>query len=136
MRSVFLDASYLLAVELANDQNHAVAVEHWNSVEAAGLPELVTTTDIFSEAVTYLNSRRLHAKAVEVGEDLLHSRSVRLIHVDEELFQKAWRFLIQHQDKTYSLADCASFVLMRELGLLTAFSFDHHFRQAGFDVEP
>jgi predicted nucleic acid-binding protein len=136
MKSVFLDASYLLAVEVANDQNRRPATEHWNRVDAAGLPKLVTTTYVFSEVVTYLNSRGLHSKAVEVGEDLLESPHVRLVHVGDELFQAAWSFLIQHHDKRYSLTDCASFILMRELGIQTAFSFDHHFRQAGFDVEP
>ena len=136
MKSVFLDASYLLAVEVANDKNHRPANEHWDRVDAAGLPELVTTTYVFSEVVTYPNSRGLHAKAVEVGEDLLLSPNVRLVHVDDELFEKAWQFLVQHRDKQYSLADCASFVLMRELDIQTAFSFDHHFQQAGFNVEP
>jgi predicted nucleic acid-binding protein len=136
MKTVFLDASYLLALEVANDQNHAIAHEHWNRVETAGLPALVTTTYIFSEVVTYLNSRGLHEKAVEVGEDLLASPIVRLIHVDEDLLEKGWRFLVQHQDKTYSLADCISFVLMQQLGIQTAFAFDNHFQQAGFDVEP
>jgi uncharacterized protein len=136
MKSVFLDASYLLAVEVANDQNHGFALEHWNRVDATGLPKLVTTTYVFSEVVTYLNSRALHAKAVEIGEDLLDSSNVRLVHVDDELFEKAWQMLVQQRDKRYSLADCASFVLMRELGLTTAFSFDHHFRQAGFSIEP
>jgi uncharacterized protein len=136
MKALFLDSSYLLALEIANDQNHPSAVEHWNRMDAAGLPELVTTTYVFSEVVTYLNSRALHDKAVDVGTDLLESLKVRMIHVDEELFDRAWSSFVHHRDKRYSLTDCASFVLMRELGISAALAFDRHFRQAGFDTEP
>jgi hypothetical protein len=38
----------------------------------------------------------------------------------------------QHQDKDWSLCDCMSFVLMRERGLDSALTVDHHFVQAGF----
>ena len=31
MSHFFLDTSYLLALELLDDQNHAVAIEHWRS---------------------------------------------------------------------------------------------------------
>jgi hypothetical protein len=35
---------------------------------------------------------------------------------------------------TRSFVDCASFVLMRELGLADALAADRHFEQAGFNI--
>jgi uncharacterized protein len=136
MAAVFLDTGYLLALQIANDQYHVAAREHWSRVSADGMPEFVTTTFVFGEAVTYLNSRNLYTKAVELGNDLLQSPNIDLIHVEAEVFGAAWQLLIQQSDKRYSLTDCASFVLMRRLGISTAFTFDHHFRQAGFQTEP
>ena len=133
--TVFLDTSYLLALELANDQNHAPAQAHWRSV-AQQLPLLVTTTYVFDETVTFFNSRGYHAKAVQIGNNLLHSPSLQLIHVDEALFYEGWQFFERHQDKQYSLTDCISFVVMRQLGLDTVYTFDHHFTQAGFTQVP
>ncbi len=42
----------------------------------------------------------------------------------------------KHQDKRYSLTDCISFVVMKQKGLKTAMTFDKHFAQAGFIIEP
>lgn len=137
MNLVFLDTSYVLAVQLANDQDHARASEHWRRIEALDSPPtLVTTTDVFNEIVTFLKKRRQHDLACAIGNYLLTSTVVRLTHVDEDLFEKGWTLLQQQSDKTYSLTDCISFVLMQQLGIHTAYTFDHHFRQAGFDVEP
>jgi hypothetical protein len=73
---------------------------------------------------------------VEIGKLLLESPSVKLIHIDEPLFYKAWSYFIQHSDKSYSLTDCASFVVMKRLRIRTALTFDHHFVQAGFEKKP
>ena len=125
----------MLALELANDQYHAVAKRHWMRVIAT-LPSLITTSYVFDEVATYFNRIGHHAKAVTVGDMLLHSPSVRLIHVDEALFYDGWAYFQQYQDKSYSLTDCVSFVVMKRFGLTTAYTFDRHFVQAGFVVEP
>lgn len=37
-------------------------------------------------------------------------------------------------DKEWSLTDCVSFNIMRERGLTSALTYDHHFEQAGFEA--
>ena len=133
--AVFLDTSYLLALEPANDQNHAAALAHWHSM-AERLPPLVTTTYVFDETVTFFNSRGYHAKAVQVGSHLLHSPSLQLVHINEALFYAGWQFFERHQDKQYSLTDCISFIVMQQLGIRMAYTFDQHFTQAGFTQAP
>lgn len=83
-----------------------------------------------------LCARGLHDLAVRIGEDLLNSPTIRLVHVDEQLFLEAWDYFVQHHDQAYSLTDCVSFILMTRLGLRSALTFDHHFTQAGFDRLP
>lgn len=135
MSRVFLDTSYLLALELAKDQNHPAAKQHWEDIIQSP-PSFVTTSYVFDEVVTYFNSRGHHAKAVQVGNNLLVSASVELVHVDEALFYEGWQYFQQHQDKDYSLTDCISFIVMKRLSASTAFTFDRDFVQAGFDSEP
>jgi predicted nucleic acid-binding protein len=131
MRRVFLDTGYLIALEAADDQYHAAATEHWHSLRESR-PRLITTSYVFDEVVTYFNSRGLHAKALEIGQRLIDSPSVRLIHVDEALFQAGWDYLRKRSDKLYSLTDCTSFVVMQRERLRVALAFDSHFKQAGF----
>jgi len=40
--------------------------------------------------------------------------------------------LIAREDKTYSLCDAVSFVLMRQRGMTDALTTDRHFEQEGF----
>ena len=71
-----------------------------------------------------------------VGDALLGSREIECVVVDERLFLEGWQLLRGHADKRWSLTDCISFVVMRELELTVAYGFDEHFVQAGFKLEP
>ena len=48
MNAIFVDTSYILALEVANDQNHSVAKDHWERVSPA-LPTLVITSYVFDQ---------------------------------------------------------------------------------------
>ena len=97
---------------------------------------MVTTIYVISEIVTFFNSRSRYAKAIEIGNRLLNSRSVQVIHIDKGLFDKGWQYFQQHTDKTYSMTDCISFIVMKEQECESALSFDKHFTQAGFNLLP
>ena len=135
MTPLFLDTSYLIAVESTDDQYHKPASAHWRSLLKSPR-RLVTSSYVLVEVVTLLNNRRSHSKAVELGNNLLSSRLFNVVHVNEELFYEAWRYFQKYKDKKYSLADCVSFVLMKKLGIEEALTFDKHFTQAGFKKLP
>lgn len=97
---------------------------------------LITSTWIFDEVVTFFNSRNKHGKAVEIGNRLLQSSFVTMIPVDSILFRKGWEVFQQYDDKSFSLTDCISFVIMREREISEALTFDRHFTQAGFQRLP
>lgn len=135
METLFLDAGYIIALEAADDQHHRAAFSHWRKL-LKKLPPIVTTTYVFDEVITYFSSRNRHAKAVEIGRNLLESDLIELTQVDEKLFLEGWSYFQKHQDKTYSLTDCISFCVMSERRILTALTFDKHFTQAGFQTLP
>jgi uncharacterized protein len=128
---VFLDSGFLIALESSDDQHHSRAAAHWREL-ARAVPTLVTTSFVLDEVITFFNNRGRHAKAVEIGRRVLGSPTVRLIHVDEDLFRAGFDFLARHTDKRFSLTDCTSFVVMHRMGIHEALAFDAHFEQAGF----
>lgn len=131
MNLLFLDTNYVIALEVSDDQHHRDAQEHWTKLLELPL-SLVTTSYVLDEVVTFLNSRRHHSKAVRIGNNLLTGSLIQLIHVDKDLFYEGWQYFEQHADKTFSLTDCISFVLMKRLEITEALTFDRHFGQAGF----
>lgn len=131
-----MDTGYFLALEIRTDENHERALRHWRGCREEGLPDLISTTYIFDETVTYLNARGLHTSALRIGNRLTESPSVDLVHVDRDLFHAVFELFSQRPDKRYSLTDCVSFVLMRKRGIVRAFAFDRHFEQEGFTREP
>ncbi len=135
MKKLFVDASYWIALELTDDQNHSFAQSHWHSLDLADT-HLITTTYVLDEAVTFLNSRNAHRNAVGLGESILLSPRIDLIHIDEDLFFEGWASFKKYKDKRFSLTDCISFVVMSNRDLNTALTFDNDFEQAGYLTEP
>ena len=58
--------------------------------------------------------------------------SIERITEDDESSARA--ILRPYPDKTFSSQDATTFAVMERLGLKTAFAFDPHFRQHGFQV--
>jgi uncharacterized protein len=136
MRELFLDSGYVVALELQNDQYHERTAAHWQKLMSPTPARLVTTSLVFAEIVTLLSARGQRQRSIQVGDWLFSSKHLLLVDVDRSLFDDGWAYFKQHDDKQYSLTDAVSFVLMKRLGIRTALTFDHHFRQARFDVEP
>lgn len=63
---------------------------------------------------------------------LLDAPMIEVAWVDETLHREALALLFARLDKTYSLCDAVSFILMRRHGLTDALTTDRHFEQEGF----
>ena len=131
MTNLFLDTGYIVALELHKDQWHEKAIKHWQELVQTPF-HLTTTSYVFDEAMTCLNSKGRHDKALIVGKNLLQSAFIDFIHVDENLFNYGWQLFKNRKDMGYSLTDCISFVVMRNHSLNQALAFDKHFEQEGF----
>jgi predicted nucleic acid-binding protein len=57
---------------------------------------------------------------------------IEIVHIDPDLDAAAWALLKTRPDKSWSLVDAASFVVMSERGITEALTTDQHFEQAGF----
>lgn len=135
---VFVDSSALKAYYDSRDDFHSRASDLIGKVEAreTDITGFMTTDYVLDEAVTVTRSAHSHRKAVELAEATLASRFVRVVFSDEGLFTDAMRIFRDHPDKEWSLTDCLSFATMKKHAVRTAFTFDAHFKQAGFATLP
>ena len=125
---IFLDTSYLAALAMPADALHAPATV-W-SERLAG--PFVTTEYVLVEFMNLLSApaRRRRAHAVLAG--VRANRSIRILPATVNLFDAGVAMHKERSDKSWSLTDCISFVVMGEHGITDALTGDRHFEQAGF----
>ncbi len=131
--SVFVDTSAFFAVLDADDENHDAAKQMWEDLLKQEVV-LVCSNYVLVETLA-LVQRRLGIPAVRAfQEDVIPVLNVEW--VDESLHQAGIASVLAAARKKLSLVDCVSFEIMRRLGIKTAFAFDHHFEEQGFDCLP
>lgn len=94
---------------------------------------LIAHNYVLAELVALALVRRFsRATVLSYMLELMNNPNVEIVWVDEPLHREAVDLLLARQDKTYSLCDAVSFVLMRRLGIMEALTTDRHFEQEGF----
>lgn len=96
--------------------------------------KLITTDFILIETASSLSRPPLRKLAVELIDFIRESDEVVLERANQHIVDSAWDLFKTRTDKEWSLTDCASFVVMKAGGIKDAFTSDHHFEQAGFNV--
>jgi uncharacterized protein len=134
MPGLFVDTAAWIGLEVANDHNHHAAVAFGQM--ARRRYRWVTTNWVLWETVTWLRYHTGHAAAVRFGERVQAAQRLELISVTARHEANAWEVFKRYRDKHFSFVDCASFTVMRDLRLVAVFTFDEHFRQAGFQMLP
>jgi predicted nucleic acid-binding protein len=93
----------------------------------------VTHSYVLAEFVALAHARRLpRMAALTFVSDLVENPDIETVWVDEALHHAAMALLMARPDKTYSLCDAVSFVLMRQRHVTEALTTDRHFEQEGF----
>ncbi len=93
----------------------------------------LTHSYVLAEFVALATARRLpRMAALAFLIDLLGNPDIAMVWVDETLHRAAMELLLARPDKTYSLCDAVSFLVMREQNVFLALTTDHHFEQEGF----
>lgn len=134
MKRVFVDTGGFVALLVPEDQMHTRASALFESA-AQECWTLVTTNAVVVETYSVLLARAKDGRGAAisfldaVAEDQTQGLAVERVRPDDEL--NAITLLRAHSDKTYSLCDALSFVVMERLGITEAIAFDRHFREYG-----
>lgn len=132
MNRLFVDTSAWFAFANRSDSAH----EQVRRVIHAFEGRLITSNYVFDETVSLCLYRLGHQVSRTVGSALLNPGHVDMVRVTVEDERVAWRLFCERPDQRYSFTDCASFALMRRLGLDTALALDADFITERFKVLP
>ena len=125
---IFLDTSYLAALAMGRDALHERAVA-WS----ANLPgPFLTTEYVLWELMNLLSASTNRAKAHAMLSRIQASPNIEIASAGSELFRSGLAMHAERLDKSWSLTDCISFVVMRQKEITDALTYDHHFEEAGF----
>ena len=127
--TVFLDTSYFIAIQVEDDQWHKMAV----SATAPGL-RFVTSSLAISETAALLQARRAFSTALDFLQRIRMEPAVQIVYVDAVLQSEAWDLFHRWGGAGANPVDCANFAIMRRMNIKKAFTFDQHFRTAGFEI--
>jgi len=127
---LFLDAGFVVARFSPRDQYHQAARRVGGRLR--DYRELWTTEAVLLEISAALAAPGQREIAVRIWDQFHGDPRCRLAAISGALLDRAMELFRHRSDKSWSLADCASFVLMSDHHLTDALSCDHHFVQAGF----
>lgn len=132
MHLIFVDTSAWYAYFDNSDADHPAAVEFMNNLPSP----IITSNYVIDETLTLLRTRIGHSLAVSIGKQFFSKHLAQVVRITEKDERAAFKLFTQYADKTFSFTDCTSFVVMQNLGIKQAFTFDKHFQQIGFNKLP
>ena len=131
--TIYVDTSAFLSVLDADDGFHAAATETWKDLLNSEATLLVTNY-ILLETVSLVQHRLGVRAARSFHEDIVPL--LQVVWLDETAHNAGIAHMLAAGRRHLSLVDCASFHVMRRLGLRTAFTLDRHFAREGFQCIP
>ncbi|TAK62039.1 MAG: PIN domain-containing protein [Dehalococcoidia bacterium] len=133
MPTVFADTAYYIAVLLESDALHDRSV----AFDAASPTQRTVTTDaVLVEVLASFSKRGSGARlvAVDLVDTLCADPRVTIIHQTAKPFFAGVDLYRARLDKGYSLTDCMSMVVCRDLAIADVLTHDRHFEQEGFAI--
>lgn len=131
MTTVFADTGYWISYLDPRD-THASAVGAYLSI--TDFRRIVTTQMVLDEVLAAMSRRGpgLRTAAASLALSLDDLEQVEVIPQTDTQFRAALARYASRSDQTWSLTDCASFLVMEDRGMTEALAYDRDFEQAGF----
>ena len=121
--AAFVDSSALIALVDRDDASHAAAVDAYRGLVADGY-KLFTTNYVVAETFDLLRA----GLGLAVAQRWLRDSRLAVYHADEQDEAKARRLVLRaSEQRSLSLTDAVSLVVMDRLGVADAFAVDQHF---------
>lgn len=96
--------------------------------------QIFTTDAVLIEVVNFFSRSGdwMRQKANHFVRQVIVSPEMLVLPPSREMLMSGLSLHAQRPDKNYSLTDCISMQIMRELGIFEILTHDNHFEQEGF----
>jgi predicted nucleic acid-binding protein len=133
MTAIFVDTHYFVASFQETDQWHHRVVQIESEVEGR---MLVTTDAVLVEVLNYFSNfgPSTRRKISDVVHEILSNDEFTVVEQTRPEFLNGLELYESRLDKGYSLTDCISMNVCRELGIKEILTHDRHFEQEGFRI--
>lgn len=131
MRVVFVDTVYWVAIANPRDALHPVASTIGSQL---GPHRFITSEMVLAEVLNSFSGDGDHLRcaAGELAQAIVDDVTIDLVPQTPQLFRSALALYRDRPDKSWSLTNCASFLIMDQLRLAGALTNDRHFEQSGY----
>lgn len=131
MTTVFVDTAAWLALLNSRDVYHETANQVMSTLRQQKV-QLMTTEFVLLEVADALAAPAFRQQTIQFINSLKDIPFLTIVPINKGLYDSAWELYSNRFDKEWGLTDCSSFVMMEQEEIVTAFTTDHHFVQAGF----
>ncbi|NJN55848.1 MAG: type II toxin-antitoxin system VapC family toxin [Anaerolineae bacterium] len=133
MAKVFVDTwAWLTLLNRQDSRNHQAQIVMQQLQQNKSL--LVTSEFILLKLADALSAPAIRQQTVGFVQTLRKNPLVEIVPLSSDLGEQAWRLFAARPDREWGLTDCTSFVIMTAQNIVQAFTADHHFVQAGFQI--
>ena len=133
MKRVFGDTFYWIALLNSRDNWHKVALNY-----AQKYPDIpiITTDGVIDEILAYAASKGslMRQKGLAMCLQMRREPTIEVIAYTPEIRELGLNLYGQRLDKGYSLTDCISMIVMKQMGITEVLTHDRHFAQEGFGL--
>ena len=131
MKQVFADTGYWIALLNPRDELHERAGAVSLTLTST---QIVTTEWVLTELLNSFAERgpQFRIVAAKTVAALRKNPRVLVVLQSSASFDAAFQLYQDRTDKSWSLTDCSSFLVMQQYGIDSALTYDRHFEQAHF----
>ncbi len=133
MKQVFADTGFWIAFLNPKDRwyEKAIAINKNLQIQKT---TIVTSELVLIELLNFFGTfpSNIRQRTGLLVQNIQSHSSITIVSQTSLLFSKALELYLQRPDKEWSLTDCSSFIIMKELQITEALAHDKHFQQAGF----
>lgn len=125
---VFADTAYFIALLNSKDSAHGAAIAY----SRQRFSQIILTECVLLELGDGFCEPADRRDYLATDAYIRATPHFRIIPATNDLLRRGRDLFAARMDKAWSLTDCVSFVVMKDLALTEALTTDHHFTQAGF----